>query len=71
MTSAVVRAHARIDNRNLRNSLPPSPLPPLDPTPQESMAQRPQYSISQRVHCLSLQMEGFSYQDIKRKIGIK
>jgi hypothetical protein len=32
---------------------------------------RPPCSISPRVHCLSLQVEGFSWQDIERKICVK
>lgn len=78
MASSIVRAYARTGNRNTRNHspshLPPRPsLPPSppDPAPQESAAQRPRYSISQRVHCLALQVEGFSWQDIERKTGVK
>jgi transposase len=64
MATSTVRADWRPEPRN--PSVPPPPQPPRD-----TKANGNRYSLVQRAHCLALLMEGYSYQEIERKTGIK
>ncbi len=76
MASQAVRAHARTGrNSTPRNTPSPRNTPPArsnpPSAPPEAVNRRPKYSIAQRVHCLVLQGEGFSWREIERRTGIK
>jgi hypothetical protein len=70
MASSAVQAHARAGRQPAGPYTPPPPSPPYRPPPfQPSAPQdvvRPKYSITQRVQCLTLLVEGYSGYKIKR-----
>jgi hypothetical protein len=76
MASSTVRAHARAGRQPAGPRTPPPPPPPScgpppfqPPAPQDVV--RSKYSITQRVQCLILLVEGYSGHEIKRRTGIK
>jgi hypothetical protein len=80
MASAAVRAYGRSDRRNptpQRNPLPPSspppprPSPPPRPLPADVIDRGHRYTISQRVQCLTLLVEGFSQKEVEQRTGVK
>jgi Transposase len=72
MASAAARAHARAgrDRGRGRGLVPPAPssTPPLSASEKEGPGHR--YTIAQRIHCLSLIVEGFSGPYIEAKTGV-
>jgi len=62
MASNAARAHASVGRQN--------PVVPR-PLPQSVVDHGYRYSIAQRVQCLTLQAEGFSWKDIEVKTGVK
>lgn len=68
MASPAVRAHAGAGRPNPTAPRTPPISPPL---PQGVVHRGHRYSIVQRVQCLTLQAEGFSWRDIEAKTGVK
>jgi hypothetical protein len=62
MASHAARAHAFAGRQN--------PAVPR-PLPQSVVDRGHRYGIAQRVQCLTLQVEGFSWKDIEAKTGVK
>lgn len=75
MASHAVRAHARAGRNSTPSRNTPSPRNTSSarsaPPPPDVIEKGHKYSIAQRVHCLVLQGEGYSWREIERRTGVK